>query len=46
MGKFTVLNFANNLTKEEYIRFGDTEEILCCSCHDWRKSLQAFFPSI
>ena len=38
MGQFTVLNFANNLTKEKYhIRFGDTEEMLSSSCHDWKK---------
>ena len=33
------MDFANNLTKEKYhIRFGDTEEILPCSCHDWKKT--------
>ena len=28
MGQFTIVDFANNLTKEKYhIRFGDTEEM-------------------
>ena len=38
MGQFTIIDFANNLTKEKYhIRFGDTEEMLSSSCHDWKK---------
>ena len=39
MGQFTIMDFANNLTKEKYrIRFGDTEEMPSFSCHDWKKS--------
>ena len=39
MGQFTIMDFANNLTKEKYhIRFGDTEEMSSCSCHDWKKT--------
>ena len=45
MGQFTIMGFANNLTKEKYhIRFGDTEEMSSCSCHDWKK--KAIFASI
>ena len=45
MGQFTIVDFANNLTKEKYhIRFGDTEEIPSCSCHDRKK--HATFSSI
>ena len=39
MRQFTIMDFANNLTKEKYhIRFGDTEEMLSCSCHDKKKT--------
>ena len=39
MGQFTIMDFANNLTKEKYhIRFGDTEEMPSCSCHDLKKT--------
>ena len=34
MGQFTIMDFANNQTKEKYyIRFGDTKEMPSCSCH-------------
>ena len=46
MGQFTIIDFANILTKEKYhIRFGDTEQMLSSSCHigkNWL-SLQTFF---
>ena len=33
MGQVTIMDFANNLTKEKYhIRFGDTEEMPSCRC--------------
>ena len=39
MGQFTIMGFANNLTKEKcHIRFGDTEEMPSFSCHDWKKN--------
>ena len=35
MGQFTIMGFANNLSKEKYhIRFGVTEEMPSCSCRD------------
>ena len=39
MEQFTIMDFANNLTKEKHhIRFGDAEEMHSCSCHDWKKT--------
>ena len=39
MGQFTIMDFANNLTKEKYhIRFDDAEEMPSCSCRDWKKT--------
>ena len=39
MGQFTIMDFANNLTKEIYhIRFYDAEEMPSCSCRDWKKT--------
>ena len=50
MGQFTIMDFANNLTKGKYhIRFDDAEEMPSCSCRDWKKnwlSFQAIFLSI
>ena len=47
MEQFTIMDFANDLTKEKYrIRFGGTEEMPSCSCHDWKKTLLIFFLSI
>ena len=39
MEQFTIMDFANNLTKEKHhIRFGEAEEMPSCSCHDWKKT--------
>ena len=44
MEQFTIMDFANDLTKEKYrIRFGDMEEMPSCSCHDWKKNFANIF---